>query len=104
VGVFIQNARQFVASRINIVIHYHEQDLKIRIEDDGPGFDPELLPQLGRPYISSRIDNGPHKGLGIFIAQNLLEQEGIKISYTNKETPAHGAIVTLTWKDFKNAG
>jgi two-component system sensor histidine kinase RegB len=36
-------------------------------------------------------------GLGFFIAKNLLERSGAKLSFTNRLLPETGAIVTVKW-------
>ena len=65
----------------------------VRIEDDGPGFAPEVLEMLGEPYISTpqRSDG---LGLGVFIAQTLLARTGAKLQFANQRD---GARVTIRW-------
>jgi two-component system sensor histidine kinase RegB len=65
------------------------------IHDDGPGFAPQILSRLGEPYISTRLESGKNMGLGVFIAQTLLEDTGASLSYDNK--PSGGALVTIAW-------
>jgi len=48
---------------------------------------------LGEPYVSSRRNEEGHMGLGIFIAQTLLERTGASISFGNDE----GAEVVIRW-------
>ena len=47
--------------------------LILAIEDDGPGFPPEVLDWLGEPFLSTRREEGG-LGLGIFIATTLLSR------------------------------
>lgn len=65
----------------------------IAIRDDGPGFPPAVLSAIGDPFISTRADDGEHMGLGIFIAQTLLERVGAELSFANRR----GAEVVIRW-------
>ena len=71
--------------------------IRVAILDDGPGFDPALLDQLGTPYISSgaaeRRSHGEHMGLGVFIAVTLLERTGARLSFRNRPTGGSEAVI-----------
>lgn len=103
-GNLIQNAVQFARSEVRIIIRWTDSDISVSILDDGPGFDPSLLDHLGEPYLSGGSagratdsdGEGDHMGLGVFIAQNLLERTGARISFGNR--PDRGAAVTATWR------
>ena len=71
-------------------------DVTVEVMDDGPGIPPHLFERIGEPYISSRQQRGLHMGLGIFIAQNLLERIGAKLSFANRAEG--GAKVTVHWQ------
>jgi len=97
-GVFIQNAIQFAQTTLSIYIGINNAKLlEITIRDDGAGFAPHILSKLGEPYTSTRLDSGKNMGLGIFIAQTLLEDTGARISYNN--LPRGGAQVKLEWTE-----
>lgn len=97
IGVFVQNAIQFAKSQIRISASLSKnQSLTLKIEDDGVGFAPHILSKLGEPYTSTRTDSEKNMGLGIFIAQTLLEETGANISYNN--LPQGGAQVIIGWK------
>ena len=53
--------------------------MTVEIADDGPGFPLHLLGRLGEPYLSTRAGAADHMGLGIFIAQSLLERSGARL-------------------------
>jgi two-component system sensor histidine kinase RegB len=117
-GNLIQNAVQFAHSEVRVVIRWTDTHISVGILDDGPGFDPGLLDHLGEPYLSGgsagrasdsvagsespgALDSGPggegdHMGLGVFIAQNLLERTGARLSFGNQIDS--GAEVTATWR------
>lgn len=95
IGNLIQNALQFARSRVTIVVHWELPGVSVRIADDGPGFPPHLLEQLGEPYLSSRRDRDGHMGLGIFIAETLLAHSGARVRFANRRRG--GAEATVTW-------
>ncbi len=94
-GTIIQNAVQFANAVVRIHMHWDKKVFKIEIKDDGPGFPDNVLSKIGRPYISTRKDSGKNMGLGIFIAQNLLESKGAEITFQNGL--GLGAIVDIKW-------
>ncbi|MFZ0694577.1 MAG: ActS/PrrB/RegB family redox-sensitive histidine kinase [Alphaproteobacteria bacterium] len=91
----IQNAVQFARSRAIVAIHWTEDEIEVTIRDDGPGFPTHILPVIGEPYISTRQGTGEHMGLGLFIAQTLLERTGAVLSFGNLR---RGASVTVRWR------
>jgi two-component system sensor histidine kinase RegB len=96
-GNLIQNAMSFARGRVVVTAQTSEDGLKIRVRDDGPGFPPGLLSRLGEPYLSQRQDTDEHLGLGIFIAQTLLERTGAVLTFENDK--AGGAAVTIYWRN-----
>lgn len=97
-GNLIQNAIQFARQEVTVSIHWDERTILIEMDDDGPGFPPNLLGRLGQPYISGRgaaRGSAQHMGLGIFIAQSLLERTGARLEFGNAEEG--GAQVMVEW-------
>lgn len=94
-GNFLANAQQFAYSEVTVDVTWTAREVTVRIADDGPGFPLQLLGRLGEPYLSSRSGHTEHMGLGIFIAQTLLERTGARVSFTN--APEGGAEVAVTW-------
>ena len=66
--------------------------LTIVVKDDGPGFAPEILAQLGKPYQSTK--GRPGAGLGLFLVANVARTLGGRVVAQNR--PEGGAMVTLT--------
>jgi two-component system sensor histidine kinase RegB len=97
-GNLIQNAIQFARHEVSIAIAWDRAGVAVEIVDDGPGFLPGLLPRLGQPYLSGREGRdgeAAHMGLGIFIAQTLLERTGAKLRFAN--LPDGGGQVVIQW-------
>lgn len=91
----IQNAVQFARREVSVTTFWDKRAVTVEIADDGPGFPLYLLGRLGEPYISTRADATDHMGLGIFIAQSLLERSGAKLVFDN--LPDGGARVAISW-------
>jgi two-component system sensor histidine kinase RegB len=91
----IQNAVQFARREVSVTTFWDRATVTVEIADDGPGFPFYLLARLGEPYISTRAGAGEHMGLGIFIAQSLLERSGAKLEFDN--LPDGGAHVAISW-------
>ena len=72
----IQNAVQFARREVTVTTYWDARRVTVEITDDGPGFMLHLLGRLGEPYLSTRSGAADHMGLGIFIAQSLLERSG----------------------------
>ena len=91
----IQNAVQFAAREVNITTFWDAATVTVEIGDDGPGFPLHFLGRLGEPYLSTRAGVTDHMGLGIFIAQSLLERSGARLAFDNLTDG--GAHVAISW-------
>ncbi len=90
IGNIIQNSILYSKSEIKVFLKINENDLIIKIEDDGNGFSRDVLDKLGEPYISK---NNKGMGLGIFIAKNLIENMKGNIIFYNSVN--NNAIVEI---------
>jgi two-component system sensor histidine kinase RegB len=63
---------------------------------------------MGEPYVTTRevrdtasstasTGDGNGLGLGFFIAKTLLERSGGRFNFFNRQSPAEGAVVEITW-------
>jgi len=93
-GNLIQNARQFARREVKLRVVWDTTEARISIRDDGPGFSAAVLAAIGEPYISTRAQADGHMGLGIFIAQTLLERSGATLRFRNR---GGGAEVVISW-------
>jgi two-component system, sensor histidine kinase RegB len=91
----IQNSVQFARREVSVTSFWDKTTVTVEIADDGPGFPLHLLGRLGEPYISTRAGAANHMGLGIFIAQSLLERSGARLVFDN--LPEGGAHVAISW-------
>jgi nitrogen fixation/metabolism regulation signal transduction histidine kinase len=64
--------------------------LALALEDDGPGFDPEILPRVFEPYATTKPRG---TGLGLAIVHRIVDQFGGRIEAEN--TPGGGALVRI---------
>jgi PAS domain S-box-containing protein len=72
------------------------KSVRITVEDDGPGIDPDFLPHVFEPF--RQADGSPRRahdglGLGLAIARHLVELHGGSMSAANR--PRGGAQLTV---------
>ncbi|MHA1164661.1 MAG: ActS/PrrB/RegB family redox-sensitive histidine kinase [Alphaproteobacteria bacterium] len=107
-GNIVENAADFAKDRVDIRASWDKDTVTITIADDGPGFAPEIRNRMGEPYVTTRAARDPASGtgstgdgnglgLGFFIAKTLLERSGARLNFSNRPSPAEGAVVEITW-------
>lgn len=64
----------------------------IEVRDEGPGFPPDLISQLGEPYVTTKADRGG-TGLGLFVSRGIVEAHGGRLEFIN--APEGGACVRI---------
>ena len=89
-----RNAETFANSRVTVSANHSQQNLQIVVADDGEGFPDDVLARAGQPWNSTRQGDEGHRGLGIFIAQTLIEAVGGSILFGN--SVAGGGEVKIT--------
>ena len=96
---FIGNAVKFAKSTVEIKIKSNSKNLKVSINDDGPGFPEDIKEILGEPYIKSKsrdINVNAGTGLGTFIGKTLLERRSARLTFS-KDNKLGGACVNIAW-------
>ena len=95
---FIGNAVKFSNKKVLVELESDENNISVRISDDGPGFPDDIINVLGEPYIKSKYANNKSGlGLGTFLGKTLLERQGAILSFLNDEM-LNGASVNIVWK------
>ncbi len=92
----VSNALRHAENEVVLEAGETPSELWVSVQDDGPGFSPELLPKLGEPFLGPSISGSGSTGLGIFIAATLLERTGGQIHFSNHA--GGGARVECHWK------
>jgi two-component system, sensor histidine kinase RegB len=91
----LRNALDGTVGPVSFSVELRASDLRLRVEDEGPGMSPEVLARVGEPFFSTKPP-GQGLGLGVFIARTLAEQMGGRL--TLESSPARGttALVEIT--------
>jgi len=85
-----QNGLRHAHTQVNVSAHIEEDTIVIQIQDDGDGIDAEVLPHLFHRFVKgSKGDTG----LGLAIAEAIVEQAGGKIEV--ESLPTKGATFNL---------
>lgn len=94
VGNVLDNALEAAPGRpLSLVAHCEGELLILRVQDQGPGFAPQMLAQLGKPYQSSK--GKPGGGLGLFLSQNVASSLGGRIRARNREEGGAEVVMQL---------
>ena len=110
----VQNGVDFAAANVWIDAHWTDNQISVRIVDDGPGYPSDLLGRIGDPFLPRRSGKKPDierpeyegMGLGLFIAKTLLERSGGEITFANgtdqmekqkRSGSRGGAIAEVNW-------
>jgi PAS domain S-box-containing protein len=67
-----------------------QNEVLLTVQDTGPGIDPEILPRIFEPFITSKHTG---TGLGLTITHDIIEQHSGRIEADN--TPQGGAIFSI---------
>lgn len=87
----LDNAFDVSPDWISLTAERRDNRLVLRIADAGPGFSPEMLERIGKPYHSSK--GRPGGGLGLFLVVNVARKLGGTVSAANRVN--RGAIVSI---------
>ena len=106
VGNILANALRFTPASSVVEVAAVESDdgIRIAVADAGPGFDPAVLEQLGKPFVRggnafSQSHGGV--GLGLTVAHKLMEMHAGRLEAVNR--PGGGARVTLVFPRSRRA-
>jgi signal transduction histidine kinase len=68
--------------------------VRLAVEDDGPGIDPEILDQVFDPFVTTKAA-GQGTGLGLAVCHTIVERLGGSIEAANREQGGAAFAVTL---------
>ena len=96
----LKNAQEALEGRkdgwVNITTHYYhrggEETAEIVVEDNGPGFNTDILGKVFEPYVTSKPKG---TGLGLAIVKKLAEEHGGSIRAQNNTEGGARLIIRL---------
>lgn len=95
-GNVLDNAHEACAAAsgqgISLSATREGEHLVLAVRDQGPGFAPDVLDNLGTPYQSTK--GAPGRGLGLFLVRNVVRNLGGQLDARN--LPQGGALVQIT--------
>lgn len=78
----LDNALEASADGVSFEASRDDDTLFLAVRDQGPGFAPEILDELGKPYNTSKGREGG--GLGLFLVYNVVRKLGGSITVENR--------------------
>lgn len=76
---------------IQVTGHADAEWAEVRVQDDGPGIAPDVLPNLFSPFFTTKGEGGT--GLGLCLSQRIAEQHGGELHLTS--SPGRGTVASL---------
>jgi two-component system sensor histidine kinase RegB len=92
IGNVLDNALEASPAAVHFEAERAGDTLVLTVRDRGPGFAPQMLAQLGKPYQSSK--GQPGRGLGLFLVVNVARTLGGHVNARNRD--GGGAEVRIT--------
>lgn len=86
------NALEASPDWVSVTAEEQGGDLVVTVRDAGPGFSPDMLEEIGKPYRSTKNRTGG--GLGLFLVMNVIRKLGGRVTVRNE---LNGACVTLAF-------
>ena len=89
----LSNGIRYAKQQILVTLYKEKNgSVTIRIEDDGPGIRPELIPTVFDRFVHG--DDGKH-GIGLALVKTIVQEHGGSVSAGNQEPPKEGAVFTI---------
>lgn len=80
----LKNSETYAQDRIALDIYEDGDYVVVDVQDDGPGFSKEALENYNKAYFSENPLFG-NLGLGLYITDNLMKKQGIKMKLRNRQ-------------------
>lgn len=99
----LENAISFSprGGTIRITVEAADSVVELRVEDEGPGVDPSLLPHLFERYFSSRpgepsdTSSSEHAGIGLWLVRRNVEALGGRVTAANRARGGFAVTIGL---------
>lgn len=91
IGNLLDNACEASPAGLHLAVRREDEQLLVLVSDQGPGFAPGILADLGKPYRSTK--QRPGSGLGLFLVVNVAHTLGGTVEARN--LPGGGAEVRV---------
>ncbi|GAB2470634.1 ATP-binding protein [Comamonas humi] len=89
----LDNALEASPAEVQLLIESHGDALALQVSDRGPGFAPQILENLGKPYQSTK--GRPGGGLGLFLVMNVARSLGGSVRARNRDSGGAEVRITL---------
>lgn len=100
----LDNAARMAKSRVKLDVSRSAQEIRIAVEDDGPGFTDEALRRAGELFFTEekeRPQDG-HCGLGLAFARQTAQQLGGRLVFENRKDGGASAVMILSADEKKH--
>ena len=89
-------------SKISVLCAIEKDDVKLTIEDEGPGFNEKNIDKIFNRFYSNRPEKfGEHSGLGLNIVKNIVELHKGSILASNQHGNRKGARIVVLLPIYK---
>jgi two-component system, OmpR family, osmolarity sensor histidine kinase EnvZ len=96
IGNLMDNAERYGVAPFDVALGSEASSLYIQVADRGPGVAPELLAQLGRPFLrGDQARGGIGTGLGLSIVARAAELHSGSVEWRNRPEGGFVAILRL---------
>jgi len=95
VSNLVQNALRFCAGHVVLLVFRRDDEVRLEVRDDGPGFGPSLERASERGVRGDDVD-GPGSGLGLAIAEATARRHGGRLELANDHDATVAALVLPT--------
>lgn len=93
----LDNAARLARSMVRLEVSRSDQEIRIAVEDDGPGFTKEALCRAGELFFTEEKERprDGHSGLGLAFARQTAQQHGGYLVFENRKNGGASAIIVL---------
>ncbi|MBR8741201.1 HAMP domain-containing sensor histidine kinase [Nocardiopsis sp. MG754419] len=80
-------------TRVTLSARGTEEEIVLVVRDDGPGIDPDVLPRVFEPFVTTRVgEAGRIAGLGLAVVRSLVRAQGGRVDL---DSGPEGTSVTI---------